>query len=106
MALLIYLAYEQGKPLDLVAGRRYLVNAVDETDARTQIERLEQQIADNDIEHQARHGAAFEVALVTPADALIHARRDPDPAEPQEAWQLDPERAHARRQRAFEAGLA
>src|SRR5207244_1382039 len=107
LALVVYAAYEQGKPLDLLAGRRYLVNAADEADARAQIEPIEQQIAANDPEHISRFGKTpFRVSLVANADPLLHAGRDPDPADPHEAWLLDVERATARRLRAAAAGLA
>lgn len=107
MALLVQAAYETGRPLDMVAGRRYLVNAAVARDARAQVERIEQQIAENDAEHQARYGTEpWKVGLVVDADVYLHARRDPDPAEPHEAWELDAARAAGRRQRAIAAGIA
>lgn len=107
MALMIHLAYERGQSLDLVAGRRYLVNAVDGADAMAQVERIEKQIAENDPEHQVKHdGIPWTASVVIVADALIHAGRDPEPAAFEEAFVLDQEKAVRRRQRAVEAGLA
>lgn len=107
MALIIQLAYEQGRQIDLLPGRRYLVNAKDEAEARALVEPIEKQIAENDPEHIARFGgAAFQVGLVVVADPYIHARRDPDPADLGENWSFDADRADARRARAMQAGIA
>lgn len=106
MALVIHMAYEQGRPLEMVAGRRYLVNAVDEAAAAAQVTRIEQQIAEFDPEHLARHGGVpWEVRLTVVADPFVHARRDPEPAEYAEAWVLNGEAQHRRRSRSIEAGL-
>lgn len=107
MALLIHDTYERGRTHDGMAGRRYLVNAKDEAEARVRVERIEQQIAANDEEHIARYGegSPFTVGLVVHADELLHARRDPDPAELKESFHYDPVRADARRQRARQAGI-
>lgn len=106
MALLILAAYEQGKPLELVAGRRYLVNAADPDDAVAQVERIEIQIAENDPVQVSQWGPdAWVAKLVVPADSFLHARRDPEPAMPLEALSVDPEVMARRRTRAIEAGL-
>lgn len=110
LALMLHLTYAQGKDPVNLPGRRYLVNAHSEKDARAQVTQIEQQIADNDPEHIARCGenSPYKVALVVAADSLLDARRDPDPAEFKESFlqHHDQARTDARRMRSIQAGLA
>jgi hypothetical protein len=101
MENIVHLYFAEGRDLGPIAGRRYLVNAADEADARAQVERIERQTAENDPLHQHQYGEEpWEVRLVAPADPLRDARRDPDPAQLEETLSVDPDRAAQRKARA------